>query len=394
MNSALIGDEASRAVEIAVEIATRLRDPHAVHNFLAPTHNYGAEWSSSDLASGCAGIAILMASLALACEKEWSTEVKAHLSWSTRGCISSCGLFPGWAGLLASVEFCGWALPGAYIKLREQLRSLIQVGLKNALAEDKNLSLSNGEFLCGLGGVLMSLGADNRYGDSVPYRRLLKMLERISSEPYDSSQINFGLAHGTAGVVLTLAQGCSWGLFSAEDLSRCIHTDLLVQEAATSIQGAPWLKNRSRQQRRVGWCHGAPGTALSLWQVGTVLDCDDLKKRAIMCLDNALDNGSATWGMKDACLCHGLAGNALIFHWFAQKTQQSRYHELAADLARQTLLHFKPSLPVGYVFYDTRDRPYHDPGLLQGASGIALALLTLSGACSFEWARVLGILDL
>jgi hypothetical protein len=94
----------------------------------------------------------------------------------------------------------------------------------------------------------------------------------------------------------------------------------------------------------------------------------------------------------DACLCHGAAGAGHLFHRFFQATGEEVFHEAARTWYERALAFRQPEQGIGGFRYHTSDpdRPgvstWHDKaGFLEGAAGIALALLAAIADLEPSW---------
>ncbi|MGI5229855.1 lanthionine synthetase C family protein [Actinoallomurus sp. CA-142502] len=182
-----------------------------------------------------------------------------------------------------------------------------------------------------------------------------------------------GLAHGAAGPLALLA------LLSEEHADVPAGTiariaDWLRDAAHTDEWGIAWPagiagRDRLPSPRRASWCYGVPGIARALWLAGRALDEPGYQELAREAMAALLDHPEA-WGIGDSPnLCHGLGGLLLVTAAFA--ADDPRFAAPARELLDRILGAFDPDLPLGF---DT-----DGPGLLTGAAGVALTLLTVTG---------------
>ncbi len=94
--------------------------------------------------------------------------------------------------------------------------------------------------------------------------------------------------------------------------------------------------------------------------------------------------------MVDYGLCHGYAGNAVILKYLARNTGNERLRDVSEALTKEIVATFDQNLALGYeaVLFGQK---HADPGFLTGASGIGLALLTLTDRCDDFWLDCLGL---
>jgi hypothetical protein len=98
--------------------------------------------------------------------------------------------------------------------------------------------------------------------------------------------------------------------------------------------------------------------------------------------------------VRDAGLCHGSAGVAHIFHRLLHATGEDLFENASRRWYRLTLNRRRPARPVaGFPAWSTDDagriawRP--DPGVLEGAAGVALTLLSATTPLEPAWDRAL-----
>lgn len=138
------------------------------------------------------------------------------------------------------------------------------------------------------------------------------------------------------------------------------------------------------------WCHGNYAIARAVWLAGKALHDRSLCKVAI---DSVLQIGQSMRRQPAVTigpsLCHGLAGMLQICCHFASNTGEPSIVEDALFLLDQLLCLFEPKRPFGYRAYEPEFIRVDTPWLLEGASGVALALLTAITPSCPTWSRIL-----
>jgi hypothetical protein len=86
--------------------------------------------------------------------------------------------------------------------------------------------------------------------------------------------------------------------------------------------------------------------------------------------------------------CHGVAGLLQVTLRFAHDTRRPRFVQAAADLVGQLLAQYRPESPLGYASLEPGGRAVDQPGLLDGAPGVALVLLAASTDVEPVWDRL------
>ncbi|MFH8409096.1 lanthionine synthetase LanC family protein [Streptomyces sp. NPDC018019] len=136
-------------------------------------------------------------------------------------------------------------------------------------------------------------------------------------------------------------------------------------------------RSRAKGPARSHWCYGTPGVARALYLAGTALDHNAWRDTAVTALQHTLAQSRPHPQPPDGLgLCHGLAN---LLHTTTRLAHDShdpllaRHLPALADglLAALTRL---PHPPVLQEHPGRQNPPSYPAGLLNGASGIALAL--------------------
>jgi lantibiotic biosynthesis protein len=243
-------------------------------------------------------------------------------------------------------------------------------------------------------------------------------------EIYKDGYYNLGLAHGVPGAIGTLsAIAAATGRMAAagvaagapREQARLAERAAVVARRARDLTGGAvsWLLQQrlpageeswfgtaladgvESRRSRVAWCYGDPGIAAALLVAARACGEPAWEKFATDMVLDAAARPADQAGVRDAGLCHGAAGLAHLFNRFYQETGQPRLREVSRFWFERTLAHRRPGKGVaGYQSFEMPDATSEpnwrdDPGFLEGATGIGLALL--GGLCSFEpaWDRVM-----
>ncbi|HEV2891984.1 MAG TPA: lanthionine synthetase C family protein [Frankiaceae bacterium] len=185
------------------------------------------------------------------------------------------------------------------------------------------------------------------------------------AQAYPEGHWDVGFAHGNAGVVALLAAATREGVAEAEPLLRdAVRWLSSWRGPAEGAFPAIVTPEGVRAPARMAWCYGDPGVALALLAAGRALGDAALLEAA---RDVALGCAGRveTSGIVDASLCHGTAGAGHLFNRLGQALGEERL----VDLARFWLLRALDEWATPVAAY----------GLLEGAAGTALALLSATG---------------
>lgn len=221
-------------------------------------------------------------------------------------------------------------------------------------------------------------------------------LDRSLKGVYD-----LGVAHGVSGVISLLTQ------MVARNPSATMLTSLLRASIAflrstvsdtTGVRGqytSFYLPGAKETRTRDAWCYGDLGVAPVLIGAAAVLCDNNLRKHAHDAVRAVAVRSLEGSGVVDASVCHGAAGSALILGRLAH----ALHDESLAMGARRWFLalldHRRPTTGVaGFSYFSPLSKPspwVAVPGLLEGAAGIGLTILSGLGRVAPDWDRHLGI---
>ena len=210
---------------------------------------------------------------------------------------------------------------------------------------------------------------------------------------------NVGLAHGVPGVIAILGAACAAGVRrrTARRLLggavRWLFRQRIEHGGATSFPAwvAPGVPSAAC---RSAWCYGSPGVAAALFWAARNVGEKSWEEEALRIAREVADRGADHAGVADAGLCHGAAGLGHIFNRLYQATGEKKLEAAARFWFEVTLDMRQPGAGVGgfsaLVGREDGSTHWEDlPGLLTGASGIALALLAATTSIEPAWDRML-----
>jgi len=213
---------------------------------------------------------------------------------------------------------------------------------------------------------------------------------------------NLGVAHGTPGVIAILGRVLAADV--ADDLRNQARSLLegtiawlLAQELpADSLGCFAWAIGRGipREPARLAWCYGDPGIAVSLLIAGKAAREPTWEQAGQRIAFRAAVRPPASAQIQDAGLCHGTAGVGHLFHRLWQMTGNARLRDAARYWFGRALEMHRPGRGfAGFsVFLPAPGHPPRwcaEPGLLMGAAGVTLALVTATIPTIFRWDRAL-----
>ena len=245
-----------------------------------------------------------------------------------------------------------------------------------------------------------------RSSDGVTWLTPPELLPAWQRELCPDGYYNLGLAHGVPGVIALLAHVCATidkKLRGARTKARPLLDGavawLLAQQSASSFpswvgQGIP------PSPSRIAWCYGDLGIATALLQGARCVRNTSWEREALKIARRAAARPPEHSGVKDCGLCHGAAGVGHIFNRLFQASGETRFADAARFWFERTLeMRGAHRGIAGFAAFRPKpERPGEkrwvaETGILEGAAGIALALLAATSSFEPEWDRVLLISD-
>ena len=210
---------------------------------------------------------------------------------------------------------------------------------------------------------------------------------------------NLGVAHGIPAVVALLAIACRSGV--ADDRARPLLDGtvrwLLARQLPAgkgSCFGTSFVEGEDSGASRLAWCYGDPGIAATLLVAARAVAEPVWEDKALEVARAAARRPPAQSFVRDAGVCHGAAGLAHLFNRFWQASGEEVFHDAARYWIERTLELRVPGEGIaGFRAWHALQGPdgqwVAEPGLLEGASGVALVLLAAVSAIEPEWDRIL-----
>ncbi|AVH54550.1 MULTISPECIES: lanthionine synthetase C family protein [Streptomyces] len=391
---------ASATLSTADQLAQALADPRTVWPGGRPD---GARTWPQSLAGGASGIALLHIERARTGRGDWDT---AHtwLAAAVHGEVSAAvnaNLYFG-APALAFITHRAASASSRYLRVLERLDEATLTVTRTRLAEahlridrDERPPMKEFDLIQGLSG----LGAYHlsRQPHHEITRDVLSYLVRLTeplpdpadlppwwmnvaptgapSTDYPQGHGNFGLSHGIGSTLSVLSLALLHGLAvpgMADAAERiCAWTD---QWRQWDENGPWWPGLISMQQATDGhvhpdlrpqpsWCYGISGTARAQQLAGLALRDPTRVQAAENAILATLRDPHQLDKLPEVGLCHGTAG---LLHAAWRMATETGNTEITAELPR-----------LADRLITALDQNDHDPELLDGAAGAALALHTL-----------------
>ena len=214
---------------------------------------------------------------------------------------------------------------------------------------------------------------------------------------YPQGALNCGLAHGIPGPLALMALSHSAGADVPglrDAMSRTARW--LLAHRADDEWGVNWpsmvsLPGGTIERDRPGraaWCYGSPGVARALWLAGCALQDEDLKSSAIEAMEAVFRRPIAARQVHSPTLCHGVAGLLQITLRFANDAKLPQFEQAATELVSQLLEAFNPNALLGFCGVEPDGTLVDQAGMLDGAPGVAMALLAAATDARPTWDRM------
>lgn len=434
--SPLPTDLAAEALGVAVELATRCTDRARVReaNELCERQTdfpTALHWDPLSVAQGDIGQALLCGQL---------HQVDPHAGWERTGAELAAPA----AALLRRGHRPGMGTVGgssgvAFVarRLRDANLSPLLPDLDGAIAQDAlgtaagirgrhGIPVSTFDQISGLSGVLLCAMPNEYQAAARVTPFLLKALVALASEGgeppawytppehlYDDEQrhyypfgnLNLGLAHGIPGPLAALAVAVRLGLGGEEARAAAARlADWLASHVTTGDGGPGWesvvtlssgpdrlVEQPPRGVGRDAWCYGTPGAARALFLAGDALDRPEWRDLAIESMAAVYRRPAEERGIDSPTFCHGVAGLLQITLRFHHDTRLPLFSDAATALTRQILDAVELDRPMGIANLEPGDNKVDQPGVLDGASGISLVLLSAASEVEPTWDRMFAL---
>jgi len=240
--------------------------------------------------------------------------------------------------------------------------------------------------------------AAERTGAGITWHTSPDLLPAWQRELAPRGYYNLGVAHGVPGVIQFLNEVAATGIdYRALDLLQDAVRWLVAQQRprGSLSRFSSWIATGDSSDSRLAWCYGDLGIAAVLLQVARREGRRDWQGFAYDLLDHCLEWNPERSGVKDAGLCHGAAGVAHIFNRIFQSEHDRRFGEASIGWFERTLAMRQTARGIGGFLQYTRPERSgpalweSSPAFLDGAIGIALALLAATTPVEPNWDRLL-----
>ncbi|MEV7525860.1 lanthionine synthetase C family protein [Streptomyces sp. NPDC091371] len=399
------------ALRLVDEIADRLAYPDT-----APGATAATDWRRQSLGHGLPGIALLHVERAAAGLGPWD-RAHAWLSAATREPLTSgpdSHPFYGAPALAHTLACAGDHLPGSYRAALDALDQQMAADARRRLAAAEQRMAAGqlpalAEFdairgLTGYGAYLLRRRPNcdtvraildylveltqplDRHGETVPGWWTASGPSGRTDSRYPDGHANTGVAHGIGGVLAFLSLAAHRGTMAGGH-REAIRSILawLDRWRVDTARGPVWPYWVTLPALRTGhlpvgpqrpsWCYGTAGLARAQQLAGIALGDRTRQLAAENDLLSALTDPNQLGTTTDSGLCHGFAGLAHIAARAADDALPATTGQIRAVLPSILAAVHPPGSDAAAAATELLHTPEPDPGLLDGAAGIGLALL-------------------
>ena len=224
-------------------------------------------------------------------------------------------------------------------------------------------------------------------GNALKWRSLL---ERQSGK----TGFNLSLSHGVSSIVNVLSRMYVHPTFQERvkpllEKSVQFILDNKIQSEDGKLAYSNWITDDQEyhNRSRLAWCYGDLGTGLTLLRAAQVLEDTQLYTEAVNTLKVAAglvaDEDTL---VRDAGICHGSYGNALIFKKIYNVTQEPLFWEKAMYWLEEGLqmATFSDGY-AGYKQFEKGNQWNNKLSVLEGVSGIGMVIIDFLSEEDLSW---------
>jgi lantibiotic modifying enzyme len=227
-----------------------------------------------------------------------------------------------------------------------------------------------------------------------------EILDEESRKMYPSGRADLGVAHGVAGPIALLGGICGAGIDQAmaRPLLEGAVSWLLAHSVPTEADPTfpVWVAPAVQPSpARCAWCYGDPGIAAALLLAARGVGNACWEETAVGLACRAAARPTSETGVVNANFCHGAAGLAHLYNRMYQDTGEPALRGAALYWLERTLDFYRLARDAGGAWVMGNWEPgrrerwtWTGVELVEGASGVALALLAAATSVEPTWDRM------
>ena len=425
-----------RALALAVDIAERLTEAGTVERAVASARSTTTEpssisWAPYSIAQGDVGVALMFGCFDACFPNEgWDQRAHSWIERAARGAETAvnlpCGLFDGLSGLAFTVAFLSRG-GRRYQKLHAHLRDWVvrearaRCAAFDAMLADGSLPFVSWDLIAGLTGIavyflsrrdgealqplLERLVALTRESDALPgWRTPAALSGSWMSRSFPDGHLNCGLAHGIPGPLALLSLALRDGHVvpgqeqAIDRIAQWLSRNFVMDAWGVNWPSAVPLERQNGQlaarttdgltPTHAAWCYGSPGVARALWLAGGAMRNAAYSSLGLEGMRAVLRRTDKARALTSPAFCHGLAGLLGMTLRFRHDVDDPQFTAFARTLMRQIEEMHEPETLLGYRTTEQGGKRIDQPGLLDGAPGIAMVLLAAGTDRPPDWDRL------
>lgn len=222
------------------------------------------------------------------------------------------------------------------------------------------------------------------------------------SSPTFEKTINFGVPHGSCGIVLFLLKCCD--LYNLHNVLMPLlkgSIDWMVNKLEKENNRLPYnYSTKPSGTGKLGWCYGDQSIAFTLLRYSETFNCDKAKAKAYQLIEQSASKPIEqtgvqyypTYGYYDMRICHGTSSVAYMWLKMYHITKDENIKALADKWMNITLDNLEIFLPqLDKIAELEKDNEKLDTsmGFLNGLSGVGLALIAFQNPKLSYWDKLL-----
>ncbi|HEL1089788.1 TPA: lanthionine synthetase C family protein, partial [Streptococcus equi subsp. zooepidemicus] len=229
-------------------------------------------------------------------------------------------------------------------------------------------------------------------------------MSETESKLYPLGCLNFGLAHGIAGVGAMLSYSKLKGYFNERSIAAIKNIITLYEKH--ELENYMWkeglsdieLKKSDKSDLhyefiRDAWCYGSPGISLLYLYSSLALEDKKFKSKACNILKASIMRSNS---LEQSILCHGFSGAIEICLLFKKIYKTDDFDDCIRFLKEKLISDFREDMTYGFnttaEFESIRTKD--NLGFLDGIIGILLTMIELNNLkVTTNWKRALLLFD-
>lgn len=383
------------------------------------------------LSSGLPGLILLSSELtSLTSERKYSVRTGKYVNFLVKQMrnygVLSDSLFSGVSGIGISILHLVEEHPEYHnllISFNEYIKYYTLSKIENI--DIKKISPTDYDIIEGVSGVLVYLLSQEQDENDYIINRIINFLSEFSlknstltgfyvesknqmskteSKLYPLGCLNFGLAHGLAGVGAMLSYSKLKGYSNEKSIAAIKKIIMLYEkhelknymwkEGLSDIELKKTEKSNLQYEFiRDAWCYGSPGISLLYLYSSLALEDKKLKSKACNILKASIRRSN---GLEQSILCHGFSGAIEICLFFKKIYKTTDFDDCIKSLKEKLISDFREDMTYGFnttaEFENIKTKD--NLGYLDGIIGILLTMIELNNLkVTTNWQRALLLFD-